>query len=345
MASSLFLPQSSPNVHKPDSPHPRLFWPVFLVFFVIYLSTWAGHYTSGDGRFKIDWAKAMILGQPATIAGHNTAISKYGIGHSLLAMPPLAIAYLVNKETGIHCEAALYTLMWVINGSLFLALLAFYLGHFFPARSVWLTVLIAGLATSWWPYTKMDLSEPLVLTVAFLGFVLMRFGRPFLGMLVAAFTLAIRGDCIVIVIPLLIWYLLSNRSAKSIPPDGGLLSAPSVALIFVSNYIRYHSLFDHGLCGRTVLQSSSGRPVWHSAVGRQEHPSVLASALAGRAGMEGFRRASPTASRRLAVFDDWRVTGVSLREMVGLVVGRCLQGVRLCHSRRYADVHSDGGDS
>ncbi len=250
MASSLFhfRPQARPEVCKPDSLRLRLFRPVFLVFFVIYLSTWAGHYTSGDGRFKIDWAKAMILGQPAVTSGQNVAISKYGIGHSLLAVPPLAIAYFVNKETGFHCEAALYTLMWVINGALFLALLAFYLGHFFPARSVWLTVLIAGLATSWWPYTKMDLSEPLVLTVAFLGFVLMRFGRPFLGMLVAAFTLAIRGDCIVIVVPLVIWYLLSNRSVKALLRMG-LAITPSIALIFVSNYVRYHSLFDHGYAG------------------------------------------------------------------------------------------------
>lgn len=40
--------------------------------------------------------------------------------------------------------------------------------HFHPARSVWETVSIVGLATTWWPYTKLDFSEPLVLTVAFL---------------------------------------------------------------------------------------------------------------------------------------------------------------------------------
>ncbi len=175
-------------------------------------------------------------------------ISKYGIGHSLLAVPPLAIAYLVNKVTGIHCEAALYTLMFVVNGALFLALLAFYLAHFYSPGKVWITVLIAGLATTWWPYTKLDLSEPLVLTIAFLGFVVMRFRHPFWGMAIAAFTLAIRGDSIAIVAPLVIWYLLSNRSLRACI-QMALAIAPSIALVVFANYIRYHSLFDRGYSG------------------------------------------------------------------------------------------------
>jgi hypothetical protein len=221
---------------------------VFLLFSAVYLSTWAGHYTSGDGRFKMDWAKAMFLGRSAAGLRQNVVISKYGIGHSLLAVPPLAIAYIVNKETGIRCEAALYTLMFVVNGALFLALLAFYLAHFYPARSVWLTVLIAGLATTWWPYTKMDLSEPLVLTIAFLGFVLMRFGYPVWGMLIAAFTLAIRGDSIAVVGPLVIWYLLANRSLRACI-QMPIAMAPSILLVILANFVRYHSLFDRGYAG------------------------------------------------------------------------------------------------
>jgi len=227
---------------------------VFVLFLAIYLCSWAGHYTSGDGRFKIDWAKAMFLGRSGTGFGQGAVISKYGIGHSLLAVPPLAIAYIVNKKTGIRCEAALYTLMFVINGALFLALLAFYLAHFYPARSVWLTVLIAGLATTWWPYTKMDFSEPLVLTMVFLGFVLMRFRYPFWGMLIAAFTLAIRGDSIAVVGPLVIWYLLQNRSARACVRMA-LAIAPSIALVMLANYVRYHSLFDRGYSGERFSSS------------------------------------------------------------------------------------------
>lgn len=236
------------NGLKPSAGPRRLFWLVFLVFCLIYLCTWAGHYTTGDGSYKVAWAKAMFLGRSAAGPGQDTVISKYGIGHSLLAVPPLALAYIIHKKTGIHCEAALYTLMFVVNGALFLALLAYYLANFYPSRSVWLTVLIAGLATTWWPYTKMDLSEPLVLTVAFLGFVLIRFGHPFWGMAIAAFTLTIREDSIAIVGAMAIWYLCSHRSVTNCL-EMALAIAPSIALVLVSNYVRYHSLFDHGYAG------------------------------------------------------------------------------------------------
>lgn len=240
--------QAREGAFKPDAAPVRLFLLVFLVFSVIYLCTWAGHYTTGDGSYKIAWAKAMFLGRSAAGSGQNAVISKYGIGHSLLAVPPLAIAYVINRKTGIHCEAALYTLMFVANGALFLALLAFYLAHFYSSRLVWMSVFIAGLATTWWPYTKMDLSEPLVLTVAFLGFVLMRFGRPFWGMLIAAFTLTIRADSIAILAPLVVWYLLSNRSVRACIRMA-LAIAPSIALVVFANFIRYHSLFDQGYAG------------------------------------------------------------------------------------------------
>jgi hypothetical protein len=188
----------------------------------------------------------MFLGGAAAgTTAQATVYSKYGIGHSLLAVAPLALAHFVNKTTGIRCEAALYTLMFVVNGALFLALLAFYLAHFYPSRSVWITALIAGLATTWWPYTKMDFSEPLTLTIAFLGFVLMRFGRPFTGMLIAAFTLAIRADSIAIVGPLVVWYLLANRSVRACV-QMAVAIAPSIALVLLGNYVRYHSLLDHG---------------------------------------------------------------------------------------------------
>ena len=225
----------------------RLSLRVFVLFLGIYLVTWGGHYTSGDGSYKVAWAKSMIAGRLVQNPDDSMR-SKYGIGHSLVAVPPLAMAALLQKTVGIHSEAALYTLMFVVNGALFLGLLAFYLAHFFAARAVWLTVLIVGLATTWWPYTKLDFSEPLVLTIAFLGFVLMRFKHPMLGMFVAGFTLAIRADSIAIVGPLALWYLLANRSLRS-AIRMLLPLIPSIALVMFANYIRYHSLIDHGYAG------------------------------------------------------------------------------------------------
>ena len=220
---------------------------VFALFVMIYFATWAGHYTTGDGAYKIAWAKRMFLG-PGAAPAINGVYSKYGIGHSLLAVPPLAAAYFIHKEAGIRCEAALYTLMFVVNGALFLGLVAYYLCHFFPPRAVWCAVLIMGLATTWWPYTKLDFSEPLVLTTAFLGFVLMRFGRRFWGLLVAGFALTIRSDAIVIVIFLVLWYSHANRSLRAVL-RAVLAVAPSIGLVLFANYIRYHSLADHGYGG------------------------------------------------------------------------------------------------
>jgi len=193
----------------------------------------------------------MLLGKAAGISTYqnqNGVYSKWGIGHSLLAVPPLAVAYLIQKTTGIRAEAAMYTLMFVVNGALFLALVAYYLAHFYPSGAIWGTVLIMGLATIWWPYTKLDFSEPLVLTIVFLGFVLMRFGNPFLGLLVAGFTLTIRTDSVVILGPMVLWYLFGNRTVRACC-NVVLSIAPSIALFFFANYIRYHSLLDRGYVG------------------------------------------------------------------------------------------------
>lgn len=226
----------------------RLSLRVFVLFASIYLCTWAGHYKTGDGAHKIAWAKAMLGQAPGLSPDQNGVYSRFGIGHSLLATPPLAIAHFITAGTGIRCEAALYTLMFVIDGALFLALVAYYLEHFYPVRAVWSTVLIMGLATTWWPYTKLDFSEPLVLTTAFLGFVLMRFRHPALGMMVAGFTLAIRSDSVVIIGPIILWYLLANRSIRA-GIQVALSLAPSIGLFLFANYIRYHSFLDRGYPG------------------------------------------------------------------------------------------------
>ena len=227
---------------------PRVALQVLALFTLIYLSTWAGHYTTGDGSYKIAWSEAM-LGHPVIMTPVvNGVYSKYGIGHSLLAVPPLAIAHVVQRITGVRCEPALYTLMFIVNGSFFLALVAYYLAHFYPVRAVWSTVLILGLATTWWPYTKIDFSEPLVLTAVFLGFVLMRFGYPMLGMAIAGFSMTIRSDSAVIIAPMILWYLLANRSVQA-GVKIALALAPSICLVLFASYIRYHTLVDHGYAG------------------------------------------------------------------------------------------------
>jgi hypothetical protein len=287
----------------------RLSHRVFALFAALYLCTWAGHYTTGDGAIKIAWAKAMLGHAAETGSAQNAVYSKYGIGHSLLAVPPLAIAYFVQKTTGVRCEAALYTLMFIANGALFLAMAAFYLAHFYPARAVWLTVWIAGLATIWWPYTKLDFSEPLVLTITFLGFLIMRFSHPAVGLAVAAFTLAIRLDSVAIVGPMIVWYLVANPSVRSVFRVAMSL-APAIALVLLANYIRYHSLLDRGytgegfsnplLVGLYGILFSSGKSIFLFS------PPLLLGVL-------GWRR---FAQRRETHSDAWLFLGICIAQIV-----------------------------
>ena len=137
--------------------------------------------------------------------------SMYGVGHSLLAIPPILISTLLRNKFGIHCEGALYTLIFVVNGALLLGLIAYYLSHFYSSKRVWMTVAVIGLATFWWAYTKLDFTEPLLLTLLFAGFVMMRFGRPVLESFVASFAITLREDAALLVGLLLICHVAESR--------------------------------------------------------------------------------------------------------------------------------------
>ena len=221
----------------------------FLVFFVFYLVSWGGHYTSGDGFHKIAWAKFVLFGASSGVHPDSNGIySKYGVGHTLIAIPALVASTVVQKLTGIRSEAAFYTLIFVANGALLMALISYYLVHFYSPKRVWLTIALIGLATTWWPYTKMDFSEVLVATILFAGFVLMRFGRPVAGMLLAGLTLTIRMDAIVPITLLALWALAESPSLRAALKFGAAI-LPSLAIVAASNYIRYHSVFDRGYAG------------------------------------------------------------------------------------------------
>ncbi len=185
---------------------------VFLVFLLLYLSTWAGHYTSGDGSIKVAWAKSMLYRHSANIAGDGrVAYSKYGIGQSLLAMPPLLVADVVQAVTGRRAEAAPYTLLFVLNGAALLTLVAAYLRRRYDAAAVWATLLLIGAGTIWWPYTKLDFSEPLILTALFAGFLLMRSGRDVAGLAVASFAGLLKVEAFLAVGVIAVWWLLVSR--------------------------------------------------------------------------------------------------------------------------------------
>jgi hypothetical protein len=221
----------------------------FWVFLLAYSVTWGGHYTSGDGAQKVAWAKAMLWRGSADIdPGPGVAHSIYGIGHSLLAIPPLALAELARRATGVPMESLFYTFLFVANGAFFLYLAARYLHAHYSARQTWATLAVLGFATVWWPYTKLDFSEPLVLTFLFGGFLLAREGRSALGVAVASFAVLVRPDAAVPVALLALWQLWRTRDRRLVVPM--LLAAlPALALHLAANWVRWGSLGEGGYAG------------------------------------------------------------------------------------------------
>src|SRR2546426_12349805 len=131
-----------------DIPRQVTFWfkkpaSIFWVFLCLYSLTWGGHYTSGDGAEKVAWGKAILFQGSANIGTETRpAYSKYGIGHSLLAIAPIAVAHLARRLTGLRLEAPLYTFLFIVNGAWFLYLVGRYLRPFYSPKTTWLLVLI-----------------------------------------------------------------------------------------------------------------------------------------------------------------------------------------------------------
>jgi hypothetical protein len=91
----------------------------------------------------------------------------------------------------------------------------------------------------------MDFSEVLVATIFFAGFVLMRFGRKSLGMLLAASTITIRSDSVILIALLALWWLFEQPTLRT-SVKLGLAILPSLLIAAAANYARYHSAFDRG---------------------------------------------------------------------------------------------------
>ena len=212
---------------------------VFVVFLGVYLVTWGGHYTSGDGYYKVSWAKAIYFRGSADIdPGPGLSYSPYGIGHTLIALPAIAASDAVTRVTGIRAEAALYTFTFVLNGAIFIYLVALYLWPSFSPRRVWLTVALLGLATTWWPHTKLDFSEALVATVLLGGFLAVRQRRPLLGGLVAGYALTMRIETVVLL--LLLGLYCYSRERRASP----LIWFACAQLLWLSVYVAANSVKD-----------------------------------------------------------------------------------------------------
>jgi hypothetical protein len=102
-----------------------------------------------------------------------------------------------------------------------------------------------GLATSWWPYTKLDFTEPLITTTFFLSFLLLKNGRTLGGFSCAGFLLLLRTDSVVLVAVLFVWHLRRSRASSALWLSiAGTL--PSLICCVTLNLLRFGTVLDRG---------------------------------------------------------------------------------------------------
>ena len=215
---------------------------VFAVFTVAYLLTWGGHLATGDGTVKLAWATALVDRQSADIdPGPDIEYSKYGVGHSLAAVPSVLASRVVQRLGGPRVEAPLYMLLFIFNGALWLALAAAYLRRHHHPRAVLVTLGLLGFGTIWWPYTKLDFTEPLVLTTLFGGFLLVRTGRPSAGIAVAALAGLFKPEAFAAVAIIVGWWAwVARPTGRQWRAVSGLV--PAIAIHLATVVVRGTSL-------------------------------------------------------------------------------------------------------
>ncbi len=256
MTATLVPERESVNASR-SRPLPLIDRPILLTFCfaLAYLVTWSGHLDSGDSSFRIAWAKSMLFHHTARIDdaglvvnGVRAVFCKYSIGHSLLAMPFLAVAEAFRRLTPFHAEGPIYMLLFVLNAAVFLALVAKYLRLRFGPRQTWRTLFVLGFCTVWLPCSRMDSIEQLVLTFLFAGFLTVKLNRPTLGMLIASCAIVIRPDAIVAVVVLGLWHFWIHRNLRT---SARMAAAclPALAVNALCNWIRWGTLLEAGYAG------------------------------------------------------------------------------------------------
>src|SRR6185369_5576096 len=102
----------------------------------------------------------------------------------------------------------------------------------------------------WWPYTKLDFTEPLVLTTFFAAFLLLRENKPWTGFLVAASMVLLRTDTVVLIALLVAWQAF-RTSWRTALTRATLCLLPAIVLSGAINYLRFGTLRDSGYAGES----------------------------------------------------------------------------------------------
>jgi hypothetical protein len=150
----------------------KLPWRPLALVLLIYLATNGGRIGNEDAGVMLDVTRSMLEGK-LSIPEHFNAVqgrdgayySPYGPLVSLMWMPAVAVARLVHQvATGFPLsilEEFAASFFCIIPSMGILVYSAFYWrSHGASSQRLRWGVIVVGLATLWWPYSKLPMSDP-----------------------------------------------------------------------------------------------------------------------------------------------------------------------------------------
>lgn len=242
------FPVTSPDANG-DRPsdsreHLRCAVAAVAVSFVIFSLGFAGHYSVRDNMHRLAWTKALLDHGSHDISAYvpDARYSIYGIGQTLLHVPFVVAARLIERATGASFEMAINMTLYLINGVIGVLLMYLLLRRYGRSpRASLAGSLVLGVATIWFPYTKVEHGEPIVVTLILAAWLLAS-RHPLLAGLIGGFSIAIRLDSL-LWLGVTILFSDSSRRQKLIMAAG---TVPAILVTIWSNVVRTGSPLNSG---------------------------------------------------------------------------------------------------
>lgn len=210
----------------------------------VFALCFAGHYSVRDNIHRLAWARTLLESGSHDISAHVPGVrySMYGIGQTILHVPFLFVSQSLERIFGSSPEMAINMTPYLLNGVAGVFLFYLFLRRYGRTpREAFAGSLILGIATIWFPYTKVEHGEPLVVTLMLAAF-LVASRAPLAAGLIGGFSIAIRLDS-VLWLSLTILFSPSTWKQKLRMTLGTL---PGVLLMMWSNQVRTDSWFRSG---------------------------------------------------------------------------------------------------
>jgi hypothetical protein len=215
-----------------------------LVSFAVFSFFFAGHYAVRDNMHRIAWSKALLDSGSHDISPYvpEAERSIYGVGQTLLHIPFVAFSRFLEARLGLAVEMPLNMTLYLLNGVAGVVVFYWFLRrHGRSSREAFSGSMIAGLATIWLPYTKVEHGEPIIVTLLLAAWLLAS-RAPVTAGLLGGLTLTIRIDS-------LLWLALAVIISETTWKEKfriGLGIVPGLALTLWSNWVRTGSPLSSG---------------------------------------------------------------------------------------------------